>query len=383
MILRRLSRLALLLFAAADVFAQEPAPPPKGGQPVVRFLAPSSRDLPLGTTSIEIEAAGTLPGDEMDFFVDGRKIGSVTTPPWQVVWQAGDTVRSHVITVALLRGGREIATARLQTREVGFSSSASAHAVGIAPIVTDRSGHTVMGLSQKDFTVFDDGQPQKIETFDATDSPMAAILVLDISASMVPKLDDARRAAHAFLEALKPADEVALYTFNSAIVGMVDLTRDRAALHSAIDQARPEGETALYDVTATALRRLKALKRRKAVVLFTDGEDNRSRLSVNQVIEMARASEVAIFSVAQGADESKVLMLFLNRLAEETGGRSYFIGNIKKLHEVFRSILDELKSQYFLTYTPQNLKPRSWHQIQVRVNRPDVVVRAKKQYLVE
>ena len=99
------------------------------------------------------------------------------------------------------------------------TSSASAHAVGIAPIVTDGSGHSVTGLTQKDFTVFDDGQPQKIETFDAADSPMAAILVLDISGSMLPKLDDARRAAHAFLEALKPEDEVGLYTFNSAIVG--------------------------------------------------------------------------------------------------------------------------------------------------------------------
>jgi Ca-activated chloride channel family protein len=377
--LSRLARAALLLSAAAAVLAQEPGSAP----PIVRFLTPSSLDLPFGETRIEVEVSGSLAGDEMDFFVDGRKVGNVAKPPWQVVWQAGEAVRRHVITVALLRGGREIATARLQTREVGFISAVSAHAVGVAPIVTDGSGHYVQGLSQKDFTVLDDGETQKIETFDAADSPLAAILVLDISASMLPKLDEARRAAHTFLQALKPEDEVGLFTFNSAIVGSVDLTRNRATLHSAIDEARPDGETALYDVTASALRRLKSLKRRKAVVLFTDGEDNRSRLSVNQVIEMARTSEVSIFSVAQGVEESKTLMVFLNRLAEETGGRSFFIGNIKKLPEVFRAILAELKSQYFLTYTPASLKPRSWHQVQVRVNRPDVVVRAKKEYFVE
>ena len=379
----RLPLSVLLFAAAAAVSGQQPTAAPKASVPAIRFLAPSSSELPVGPTRIEVDVTGAQPGDEMDFFVDGRKVGSLPNPPWQVVWQAGETVRTHVITVALLRAGREIATARLQTREVGFTSSASAHAVGIAPIITDGGGHFVTGLSQKDFTIFDDGQPQKIETFDATDSPMAAILILDISGSMLPKLDDARRAAHVFLEALKHEDEVGLYTFNSAIVGTVDLTRDHAALHAAIDQARPEGETALYDVTALALRRLKLLKRRKAVVLFTDGEDNRSRLSVGQVVEMARASEVSIFSVAQGADESKVPMVFLNRLAEETGGRSYFIGNIKKLHEVFHSIVVDLKSQYFLTYTPQNLKPHSWHQVQVRVSRPDAVVRAKKEYMVE
>jgi Ca-activated chloride channel family protein len=380
--LRRLSRFALLLAASAVVFGQEPKLP-KTGPPVVRFLAPSSRDLPVGETLIEVEVTGRLPDDEMDFFVDGRKIGSVADPPWQITWQAGDTPRQHLITVALLRGGREIAAASLQTREVGFTSSPSIHAVGVSPIVTDRSGHPVPGLSQKDFAVFDDGQLQKIETFDTTDSPMAVILVLDTSGSMLARRDDARRAAHAFLEALKLEDEAGLCTFNSAIVGTVDLTRDRAALHAAIDQARIEGETALYDVTATALNRLSRVKKRKAVVLFTDAGDNRSRLSVNQVIDMARAAEVSVFSVALGADESKVPMVFLNRIAEETGGRSYFIRNIKRLPEVLRSILTDLKSQYFLTYTPENLKPHSRHRVLVRVNRPNVVVRAKKEYLVE
>jgi Ca-activated chloride channel homolog len=381
--LRRLFRFALLLAAAAVVFGQEPAPLPKAGPPVVRFLAPSSRDLPVGETRIEVEVTGTLPDDEMDFFVDGLKIGSVADPPWRIAWQAGDTPRQHLITVALLRGGREITTASLQTRRVGFTSSPSIHAVGVSPIVTDRRGHPVLGLSQKDFLVFDDGQSQKIETFDSVDSPMAVILVLDTSGSMLARRDDARAAAHAFLEALKPEDEAGLCTFDTAIVGTVELTRDRAALHAAIDETRTEGDTALYDVTASALSRLSRLKRRKAVVLFTDVQDNASRLSVQQVIDMARAAEVSVFSVGLGADESQVPMVFMSRLAEETGGRSYFIRNLKKLPEVLRSILTDLKSQYFLTYTPENLKPHSRHRVLVRVNRPDVVVRAKKEYLVE
>ena len=119
------------------------------------------------------------------------------------------------------------------------------------------------------------------------------------------------------------------------------------------------------------------------MVLFTDGLDNRSRLSVNQVIEMSRVAEVSVFSVALGADESKVPMVFLNRLAEETGGRSYFVRNVRKLPEILHSILTDLKSQYFLTYTPRNLESRSLHRVEVRVLRPNVIVRARKEYVIE
>jgi VWFA-related protein len=172
-----------------------------------------------------------------------------------------------------------------------------------------------------------------------------------------------------------------LLTFSSTTVGWVPFTKQREPLHSAIDATRTEGETALYDATGQALKRLKPSKRRKAVILFTDGEDNRSRLSVDQVIGMARASEVSIYSVAQGLDERTTLHAFLDQLADQTGGRSYFIGSIEKLPATFSQILRELKSQYFLTYTPRpGLRPRTWHRIQVKVNLPDLVVRARKEY---
>jgi hypothetical protein len=311
--LRRLLPIGVLSAAAAVVFGQETPPLPTPVPRVVRFLAPSPSDLPLGETRIEVEVTGALQRDVMDFFVDGRKIGSVADPPWQFFWDAGDTPRQHLISVAFLRDGREVAKGFLRTREVGFTYAPTVHAVGVSPIVTDRSGNPVPRLSQKDFTVLDDGQPQKIETFDSTDSPMALILALDTSGSMLARRDDVRRAAHALLNALNPDDEVGLCTFNSAVVAApplsratagdtADVTRDRASVHAAIDRTRIEGDTALYDVTAAALRRLKHVKRRKAVVLFTDAVDNSSRLSVIQVIEMARVAEVSVFAVARGSD---------------------------------------------------------------------------------
>ncbi len=376
--------LALLgAIATVSAFADDSVAP-ESPRPRVRVLSPSARDIPVGDTRIVAAVEGYVTGDQVDVFVDGRKVGTATQPPWQVAWQAGDALGGHTISVALRRAGREIASARVRTQNAGFSSRASADAVTVAPIVTDRRGRYVPGLTVKNFTVLDDGQPRKIETFEAADSALSAILILDVSGSMLMKIDEARRAAHAFVDALKPKDEVGLMTFSTTVVGSIDFTKDRAALHEAIDAAQTQGETALYDVTAMALKKLRPLKRRKAVVLFTDGDDNRSRLSVEQVARMARASEVSIYSVAQGANESETLKVFLDRLAENTGGRSYFIGSIRKLSDTFAEILTELKSQYFLTYTPRaGLKPRTWHRIEVRVNRPDLVVRARKEYFFE
>jgi VWFA-related protein len=353
-------------------------------RPAVRVVSPFSTDSPVGETRIEAAVSGYHAGDELTFFADGRKVGRIAGPPWGINWNAGTTARSHDVTVALVRGGREIASAHVRTRSLGFTSTAKADVVSIAPIVTDRSGRYVPGLTAKSFTVLDDGVPRRIETFDATDSPLSAVLVLDVSGSMLFKIEEARRSAHAFVDALKADDEVALLTFSSTTVGWVPFTRQREPIHTAIDATRTEGETALYDATAQALRHLKTLKRRRAVILFTDGEDNRSRLSVDQVVGMARASEVSIYSVAQGLDERTTLHAFLDQLAEQTGGRSYFIGSIEKLSDTFSQILRELKSQYFLTYTPRpGLRPKTWHKVEIKVNRPDLVVRARKEYFFQ
>lgn len=372
------------VFVLSALSFQEARAAEEAGKPTVRLISPTSRDAAAGEVRIEAIVDGALPGDSLDLFVNGRKFTTLTAPPWRTFWQAPEAVRRHHVTAVLVRDGREIAKSYVQTRDLGFTSTAGAHAVGLAPIVTDKNGRYVSGLTRKDFSVVDEGQEQRIDTFEAMESPLAVLLVMDASESMVGKIDDARAAAHAFIKAFNAGDELGLYTFNSSLTGTIDLTKDLRKLHAALDEIRPEGATALYDATGAAIRRLKKANKRKAIVLFTDGADNQSRLSVDQVIDIARASEVSIFSVALGVDDESILGAFLRELTEQTGGRSIFIGHVKKLSDAFRSIVDELKSQYYLTYVPRaHLKPRTWRKVQVRVRKPELLVRAKREYFVE
>ena len=351
--------------------------------PEVRIVAPGPNDILVGSTTVEVRATGIVPGDVVEVWADGRLAGNLIAEPWTLVWNAGSAPRPHSLEAVLRREGREAAVARVRTRGLGFAATADARVVSLSPIVTSSNGSYVRGLSREDFTLLVDGQGQEVETFEAVNSVLSVVLVLDVSSSMALKLRDARAAALEFLAALKPGDRVAVLTFASNVVGFTPFSTDRTAARQALEDARVNGETALYDAAATALRKLREASGRRTVVLFTDGEDNRSRMSIEQVIDLARTNEVSVFAVAQGVVEVHALLRGLDRLAEETGGRAWFISTIRKLPGAFREVVAELENQYFLTFTPTDQRPKSWHKVEVKVNRPGLTVRARKSFRID
>src|SRR5262249_31071063 len=155
---------AVLLGGSAIAAAQEPA---KDDKPTLRIVSPTAADLPAGDTRIEAAVEGALPGDAVDFFVDGRKVGSAAATPSAVTGAAGEPLRSHSVSAVLVRGGREISSARGRTRDPGFTATADVRAVSLAPIVTTRKGDYIYGLARSDFTVLDEGVRQEVETFEA------------------------------------------------------------------------------------------------------------------------------------------------------------------------------------------------------------------------
>jgi len=374
---RALAAVAALLLGSAG------APSRAEDVPEVRILRPGPDDIPAGETEIELRVTGARAGDFVEVFADGRPAGRLVSEPWKLVWKAGESPRPHSLSAVLFRDGKEAAVSRVRTRGLGFSATANARAVSVSPIVTDRDGRYVKGLAREDFSLEVDGRPQEIETFDAVNSALSVVLVLDVSASMAPKLAETRASALQLLSALKPSDRAAVLTFASQVVGWTPPSADRAATRRAVLEAQLGGETALYDATAIALRRVRGEGGRRALVLFTDGEDNRSRMSVEQVIDLARGSEASVFAVGQGVDEARDLVRALDRLAVETGGRSWFIDSIRRLPAVFRDVVAELENQYFLTFTPADPRPHTWHRIRIDVKRPGLSVRAKKAFRID
>lgn len=377
--MKRRSFLAL----SALTFALATGPALADEAPSLRIVRPGPDDIPLGETAIEVRLTGHRPGDAVEVFVDGRPAGTLHGEPWTLTWSAGSAPRPHRIEAVLRRDGAEAAVSRVRTRGLGFSATADARVVSLSPIVTDSGGSYVRGLVREDFSVFVDGQPQAIETFESVNSALSVVLVLDQSSSMALKLRNARAAALEFLGALKPGDRAAVLTFASNVVGFTPFSTDRTAARKALEAARVSGETALYDAAAVALRKLRETSGRRAVVLFTDGEDNRSRMSIDQVVDLARATEASVFTVAQGNAEVRALLRGLDRLARETGGRAWFISSIKSLSDVFREVVAELENQYFLTFTPADQRPRTWHRVEVRTRKPGLTVRARKSFRID
>lgn len=260
--------------------------------------------------------------------------------------------------------------------------------------VADGSNHYVTDLSTEDFSVYEDGVKQDLTVFNKSRLPIALVLLLDTSSSMEEKLATAQQAAIGFTEQLRPQDTAEVVDFDSRVEVLQSFTSDRAALEKAIKQTAAGGSTSLFNAVYIALKALQKIKatqaediRRQAIVLLSDGEDTSSLVTFEELEELAKRSETAIFSIGLQGREVLASRGFreanfaLRQLANDTGGRAFFISDIKDLSGVYGQIADELSSQYTLGYTSKNTRrDGAWRRIVVRINRPSVIVRTKQGY---
>lgn len=250
--------------------------------------------------------------------------------------------------------------------------------VEVYTTVTDRQGQPVTGLTVPDFTVSEDGRPQSITTFAAGDFPLAVAVAIDRSFSMGDRLAVGKSAARAFVGALRPVDQVMIVAVGSETGMTTPLTTDHRAALAAIDRLDRWGTTPLYDAMAAAIGAVEPAKGRRALVLLSDGTDRYSRTSASELLDHARHSNVLIYPVAIGPARPPIFA----ELATATGGRSFYEKTPAKLQATMGVIARELRFQYLLGYAPARTagdEPH-WRSIEVRVNRPDVIVRARDGY---
>jgi VWFA-related protein len=265
--------------------------------------------------------------------------------------------------------------------------------VSLNVTVTDQQNHYITDLDENDFGVFEDGVKQEVTFFNRRQQPIALSLLLDSSASMEDKLPTLQIAAGSFIRRLRPNDLAQVIDFDSRVEIRQAFTGNHDELTKAIQEMLAGGSTSLHNAIYIALKELKKIKavseddvRRQALVVFSDGEDTSSLVSFDEVLDLAKRSETAIYTIAlRGTDTQtkgfREAEFVMRTLAQETGGRAFFPAKVEDLNGVYSQIADELASQYTLGYSSKNVrKDGAYRRIVVQVARPGVTPRAKRGY---
>jgi Ca-activated chloride channel homolog len=266
--------------------------------------------------------------------------------------------------------------------------------VSLNVTVTNAQQQFISDLTEADFSVFEDGARQNVVFFSRSNLPIALSLLIDTSASMEERLLVAQDAAVGFSQRIREQDLAQVVDFDSRVQVAQGFTNDKAALERAIRATGAGGSTALYNAVYIALRELAKVKassqedvRRQAIVVLSDGEDTTSLVSFEEVLELAKRSETGIYTIGLQPRDSAALKGFreaefvLRQLAQETGGRSFFVQKAEDLTGVYGQIAEELSNQYSVGYAPSNTKrDGAWRKLQVQVARGNVTVRTRRGY---
>jgi Ca-activated chloride channel homolog len=263
-------------------------------------------------------------------------------------------------------------------------------------VTVTEAGKYVTDLDSTDFSVYEDGVKQEVTFFNKSNLPIALAFLLDTSASMETKLQTAQEAAIGFARKLRTQDLAEVVDFDSRVVVLANFTNNVADLESAIRKTSAGGSTSLYNAVYIALKDLKKVMaknvddiRRQAIIVLSDGEDTSSLLPFEEVLDLAKRSETAIYTIGLRAGEGpstttrgfKEAEFVLRQFSQETGGRAFFPNQLSDLNNVYGQIADELSSQYTVGYSSRNPKrDGAWRRIVVRVNRPNLVARTKQGY---
>jgi Ca-activated chloride channel family protein len=298
----------------------------------------------------------------------------------------------------------------------GFSFRTSVDLINVTATVTDAQGRFVPGLRMEDFEVYEDGKLQTISQFDSERVPVSLGIVLDASGSMAgEKMAAAQDAVRRFLDdLLGPQDEVFLMRFDSRVSVLSDWTENRAAVSRIVGSIRPAGGTALYDAMSDAVPLgEQGTRRKKALVLLSDGNDQNSSTDAETVQRQIRESELLVYAIGLDTRETlsqvipRIILQFprggssrppanrpspsgerlnvdvLRSITDDSGGRTEIIRNARDLDAATAGIASELSRQYFLGYSTSSPRDGRWHTIDVRVKRGNYTIRARKGFIAE
>jgi len=357
----------------------------QGPQPTLRIVEP--KDGTYQSRDVTISAVVDPPGEtvaRMTFFVDGRLECTVERPPFECKKNVGRALKEHSFrVVATLSDGRRLPpqTVRSKGPESTFTDNADVDIIQVTVTVLDGS-HFVRDLPQAAFRIYEDDARQPINYFKAENTALELVTAIDVSQSMTDAIGQMKENVKHFVSALRPTDSIWLTPFNDNWFVLEAPTAERAALIKAIDHLSAWGSTSLYDVLIRSLDLLGRQTGRRGVVIFTDGDDTSSRVSLEAAERKAETSDAVLYMIGQGrVIQDRKLKELCERLAKKSGGQAFFPRTMDEVGPVFDQIVDELSNQYLITYVPPSQKRDStWHRIRVELTEGRYQVRAREGY---
>ena len=264
--------------------------------------------------------------------------------------------------------------------------------VNLDVLVTTKDGQTVPGLKADNFKIMEDGAPQKIATFNQTEAPITAVLLVEYAATNLGYMYDALNASYTFASGLKKDDWVAVVSYDLKPQILVDFTQDKRAIMGALNMLRIPGfsERNLFDALFDTIDRCERIDGKKYIILVSSGRDTFSKLNLDQIINKVKSTkDVTIYAISIGWQTRERLDAMgrasgitqvdwlqadnqLNTFARLTGGRAYFPRFQGELPELFHDIASDIRNQYSISYHPTNAKlDGTYRKLKVELQAPD------------
>ncbi len=348
----------------------------------------------FGDVEVSVEVRSGAPA-RLEFFLNDRKVGELTQPPWRLVVPTGDENidrRFRVVGHATDGSSRsvELAFKAIRVDDVVEAPLQQLY------ITASREGQPALDLTRNEFRIEDDGKRQEVVTFERGDIPLTALLLIDSSLSMQGEpLRAALAGARAFAADMQPLDEAMLLLFSDRVLHRTPFTADPDRLVAGLTGAEAGGGTALNDHLFLSLELLQRRQGRRAVILLSDGIDVESLLTAAQVLEVAGRTQTLVYWIRIANDpldrlhrspwrdvrEHQRESAGLAEIVASSGGRIVEIPRIEEAATAFGTILLEMRQQYVLGYYPK--EPRhdgKWREIVVATTRNGVELRARGGY---
>jgi VWFA-related protein len=249
-------------------------------------------------------------------------------------------------------------------------------------VVTDDRGRFVKGLSQSAISLFEDDTAQAINYFESEEVPLEIVVAIDISGSMQPVMAQVKTVIKRFLTTFKPTDRLTVVGFNHQVYVLQQRTSDAARLAASIDSLTPDGGTALYDAVLRSLDLFGSEVHRRAILVFTDGDDQGSLAGLDPVLRRLRASDaVSYFITLDSGSRTPEGRRAVSTMADISGGKAFTIDGVGQLEGALATVREELQNQYLLGYTPvKTERDGAFRRIRIAPPNPDHKVRARQGY---